>query len=133
MEFWYHVSLKVINSCIMVKSWKDHPNSIRISTPLNKERKYCDQYLIKCAWWSLIISNVSQYYQIYCPALKFFVIFWPPIALPPSSLWSVVLSHQPITKPILLCKYLGYLKLYWIGSVFTICAWISVFRRKKSL
>ena len=41
----------------------------------------------------------------------------------------MVLSHQPITKVILFCKYLVYLKLYRNGSVFKICVWISVLRR----
>ena len=34
-------------------------------------------------------------------------------------------------SPILFGKYLGCLKSYRIGSVFKICVWISVFRRKK--
>ena len=36
-------------------------------------------------------------------------------------------------SPILFCRYLGYLKTYRIVSVFKICVWISVFRRKKRL
>ena len=41
---------------------------------------------------------------------------------------NLVLVHK---SPILFGKYLGCLKSYRIGSVFKICVWISVFRRKK--
>ena len=34
-------------------------------------------------------------------------------------------------SPILFCTYLGYLKSYRNVSVFKICVWILVFRRKK--